>query len=84
MSIKNRLQNEQSQIDWNSMQLLLDEKKAAGLLGVSLSYLRKSRCEGTIRDCTAAPKFVNVGNRVYYRRNDLMAWVENLTSHEHI
>jgi hypothetical protein len=64
--------------DWNSPQLLLDEKKAARLLGVSLSYLRKSRCDGTIRGRTPAPTFVYVGNRVYYRATDLKAWVEGL------
>jgi hypothetical protein len=60
------------------MQLLLDEKKAARLLGVSLSYLRKSRGDGTIRGRTPAPPFVYVGNRVYYRTADLKAWVEGL------
>ena len=79
MSIKNRPQDEPSHIDWNSLQLLLDEKKAADLLGVSLSYLRKSRCEGTVRGRTPAPPFVYVGNRVYYRPNDLKAWVEGLS-----
>jgi hypothetical protein len=65
-------------VDCGTSQLLLDEKKAARLLGVSLSYLRKSRCDGTIRGRTSAPPFVYVGNRVYYRTADLKAWVEGL------
>ena len=54
MSIKKRIQNEQPHIDWNSMQMLFDDKQAAGLLGVSSSYLRKSRCEGTIRSAQSS------------------------------
>jgi hypothetical protein len=65
--------------DWDSFQLLASEKQAARLLGTSLSYLRKSRCEGTIRGRTPAPPFVYVGKRVYYRIADLKAWVEGLT-----
>jgi hypothetical protein len=75
----NRVQNQSFPVDWNSLELLLDEKKAARLLGVSLSYLRKSRCEGTVRDRTPAPPFVYVGNRVYYRPDELKAWVDGLT-----
>jgi len=66
VSIKNRLQDEIPNIDLKSLQLLLDERKAAYLLGVSLSLLRKSRCEGAIRNRTPGPPFVNVGGRVYY------------------
>jgi hypothetical protein len=65
-------------VDYGALQLLLDEKKTARLLGVSLSYLRKSRGDGTIRGRTPAPPFVYVGNRVYYRTTDLKAWVEGL------
>jgi hypothetical protein len=79
VSIANRILAEAPSVDRNSLQLLLDEKKAARMLGVSLSYLRKSRCEGTVHDRTPAPPFVYVGGRVYYRTNDLKAWVEKLT-----
>jgi hypothetical protein len=78
MSIANRIHEQTPNVDCSSLQLLLDEKKAARLLGVSLSYLRKSRCDGTIRDRTPAPTFVYVGNRVYYRTSDLKTWVEGL------
>lgn len=78
MSIANRVREQTPTAEWNSLQLLLDEKKAARLLGTSLSYLRKSRCEGTIQGRTPAPPFVYVGNRVYYRTADLKTWVEEL------
>ena len=82
MSIKNRLQDEIPNIDLKSLQLLLDERKASYILGVSLSLLRKSRCEGAIRNRTPGPPFVNVGGRVYYRPADLKAWVEGLVGKE--
>jgi hypothetical protein len=75
----NRVQNQSFSVDWNSLELLLDERKAARLLGVSLSYLRKSRCEGALRKRTPAPPFVYVGNRVYYRPGELKAWADGLT-----
>ena len=78
MTIANRIPEQTPNVDCGSLQLLLDEKKAARLLGTSLSYLRKSRCDGTIRGRTPAPPFVYVGNRVYYRTADLKAWVEGL------
>jgi hypothetical protein len=58
--------------------MLLDDKAAASLLGVSASYLRKSRCEGAIANRTPAPPFVRVGGRVLYRRSDLEIWVASL------
>jgi hypothetical protein len=60
--------------------LLLDEKQTARFLGVSLSYLRKSRSEGTPGARTPAPIFVRVEGRVYYRRADLEDWVNDLES----
>ena len=59
--------------------LLLDEKQASQYLGVSLSYLRKSRSEGSPGGRTPAPPFVKVNGRVHYRRVDLELWVNELT-----
>ena len=58
--------------------LLLNEHQTSEYLGVSLSYLRKSRSEGSPGNRTPAPPFVHVGGRVYYRINDLKNWVNNL------
>jgi hypothetical protein len=63
---------------WDTKPRLLDEKQAAVLIGVSLSYLRKSRCEGTHHKRTKAPPFVRVEGRIYYRVSDLRIWVETL------
>ena len=66
-------------VELNSLPLLLDEKQALEFLGgVSLSFLRKSRSEGSPGSRTPGPLFVKVGSRVYYRRADLEAWVSGL------
>ena len=70
--------------EWNALPMMLNEKQAAVMLGVSLSFLRKSRCEGLIRKRTPAPPFVSIGGRRLYRKTDLMAWVEALTPQETI
>ena len=70
--------------EWNALPMMLNEKQASVMLGVSLSFLRKSRCEGLIRKRTSAPPFVSIGGRRLYRQADLMAWVEALTPQETI
>jgi hypothetical protein len=61
---------------------LLTEKEAARFLGVSMSYLRKSRCEGRRLGRTPPPRFVRVGGRVFYRLADLEQWLSELESFE--
>jgi hypothetical protein len=63
---------------------MLDDKTAASFLGVSVSYLRKSRCEGAIGHRTPPPPFVPVGGRRLYRVADLKAWVEGLEGRDAI
>jgi hypothetical protein len=82
MSIKRRVADTSPAVDFNSLQMLLDEKKTALVLGVSLSYLRKARCEGAHHNRTPGPLFVQVGGRIYYRRTDLKDWVDNLASRQ--
>jgi hypothetical protein len=77
VTVTNRVREQTPTADWESLQLLVDEKKAARLLGTSLSYLRRSRSEDTIRGRTPAPPFVYVGNRVYYRPTDLKTRAKN-------
>ena len=60
--------------------LLFDERQTSRYLGVSLSYLRKARSEGSPGGRTPAPPFVRVDRRVYYRRSDLDAWVTELVA----
>ena len=65
-------------VELNSMPLLFNEKQAVKFLGVSLSFLRKSRSEGSPGGRTAGPPFVRTGRSVHYRRADLEAWVSEL------
>jgi len=84
MTIKNRMTTLPPTIDWNSLPLLLDEKQAASVLGVSVSFLRKSRCEGALKGRTSAPPFVSVRGRRYYRSTDIRIWVDNLVPQQFI
>ena len=62
--------------------LLLTERSAALLLGVSVSFLRKSRCEGALRGRTEAPPFIRIRGRIYYKRADIEKWVTSLESRD--
>jgi hypothetical protein len=84
MTIGSRIGKLPPDIDWNALPLLLGEKDAALVLGVSISFLRKSRCDGALRERTPAPPFVPVGGRRYYRVADLKSWVDGLLGREAI
>lgn len=84
MTIKSRVSDLPPPIDWNTLPLMLDEMRASCVLGVSPSFLRKSRCEGLLKHKTPAPKFVAVGGRRYYRVVDLRAWVDALVPRQNI
>jgi hypothetical protein len=73
-------------VEWENLPLMLDETKAAAVLGLSVSFLRKSRCEGckkptleTVNDEETAPPFVKIGGRVKYPTRDLQEWAAGLT-----
>jgi len=85
MTVKNRMEKQPPAINWQTLPLLLDEIEAALVLGVSVSFLRKSRCEGckrptleTVNDEENAPPFVKVGGRVKYPSKDLREWADTL------
>jgi len=62
----------------NENPMLLNENEVADLTGVSVSYLRKARCEGVLKHKTPPPPFIKLGDRVYYRRDLIIAWVAGL------
>jgi len=68
----------------NDFPLMLNEKEAASMLNVSISYLRKSRSEGAIRNRTPGPEFVKIGKLVKYRTSELKRWVEELHTRKHL
>jgi hypothetical protein len=61
---------------------LLDEKKAARFLGVSLPFLRRGRSCGTTGRRTPTPPFVKLGGRVFYKRDSLIKWAADLSTQE--
>jgi hypothetical protein len=69
---------ERASSEHGELPLLLDEREAARLIGVSVSFLRKSRSEGTLGNRTAAPPFTCLGKRRLYRSTDLREWVDSL------
>jgi len=78
MTIKQRINASPPETAWESLPLLLTESETVNILGGSISWLRKSRCEGARKQRTTAPPFVRVGGRIFYRKDDLKTWVDNL------
>jgi hypothetical protein len=74
MTIKNRAL---PQIP-DKLPLLVNSKTAAAILGVSESYLRKSRSTGIVGHRTPPPTSVKVGGRCLYRVDDLRKWAAAL------
>jgi predicted DNA-binding transcriptional regulator AlpA len=54
---------------------LLDESKAASLIGMSVAFLRRGRHEGIVGGRTPAPPHLKLGRAVRYLRSDLDAWL---------
>ena len=76
--ISQRIKDNPHPIDTTGLPLLLDETQASKVLGVSLSYLRKSRNEGTRKDRTPAPQHVKVNGRCLYPLRACLAWIDEL------
>lgn len=57
----------------------LKDKAAAQYLGVSRSFLQKTRCTGK-----GGPKFIRVGRAVVYLKEDLDAWLDQLQKFNNI
>ena len=50
--------------------MLMKENEAAKYLGMSLSWMQRSRWDGS------GPPFVKLNHAVRYRQSDLEAWIE--------
>ena len=55
---------------------LLTEAQAAEFLGVSRSFLRKSRMTGQVENHAEPPPFVKAGRMIRYILDDLESWIE--------
>ncbi|MCX5772773.1 MAG: helix-turn-helix domain-containing protein [Candidatus Hydrogenedentes bacterium] len=56
--------------------MMLGTREAAEFLGMSLSFLRMSRCEGHRGNRTPGPPFYKIGKVVRYSTADLRAWLD--------
>ena len=63
------------------MTKLVDENVAAEILGMSVGWLRQSRCHGNLENRTPAPPFVKLGRSVKYRVEDLENWITDNIHH---
>ena len=52
---------------------LLTERNAAAFLGVSMSWIQKSRHP----DANATPPFIAFGRNIRYSKTDLEAWIKD-------
>ena len=85
MTISTRISRQPPDIsNWDTLPALVNDRDAAKLLGLSVSFLRKSRCDGPIYDRTIAPQHIALGGRRLYRVSDLRLWVENLVPQDAI
>ncbi len=56
----------------------LSEAEAAEYIGMSRSFLRQARMDGTRTNRTPGPRFSKIGRKVIYLKDDLDAWLEGL------
>lgn len=52
--------------------------EAATYLGISVSLLRKARCDGRLIGQVPLPAYIKVGKSVLYLREDLDTWLDSL------
>ncbi len=56
--------------------MAITEKEAAHYIGMSVPYLRASRCNGNREEHTPAPPYIKVGRSVRYLIADLDRWLQ--------
>ena len=62
----------------------LTEQETAQYIGMSRSFLRQSRMEGSRDNRTPAPPFIKIGRAVRYLRDDLDNWLNSFNRLEHL
>ena len=84
MSVCKKYTKKDSGITWDTAPEFLTEAQAAALTGFSLSFFRKARCRGLLKNSLPSPEFVRNGRRVYYPREILKAWCAKHKLHQFI
>ena len=62
----------------------LNEIETAEYIGMSRSYLRKSRMDGEITNRTPAPRFIKIGRSVRYLIEYLDNWLDSFSTQSHL
>ena len=75
---KGRNSKDLPQFDFDKLPILLNQKQAALVLGVSESYLATARSTGRKEGRTPAPDFERIDGKIRYHREDLKKWAQNL------
>ena len=60
------------------------DREASLYIGMSQSWLRHIRIEGTRLDHLAGPHFIKVGRSVRYLKEDLDSWLERFQRWDHL
>jgi len=68
----------------NTIKRALSEQEASNYIGMSRSFLRKSRMEGNRANHTPAPPFIKIGRSVRYLTEDLDNWLNHFDKLEHL
>ena len=68
----------------NVVKRALTEQETAEYIGMSRSFLRKSRMEGNRDNHTPAPKFIKIGRAVRYLKEDLDNWLDSFYKQSHL
>ncbi len=69
--------NDQPFITQASLKRLFTEEEAADYLGMSRSYLRQDRMNGSLKNQTPGPNFCRFGTMIRYTKEDLDAWIKD-------
>ena len=68
----------------NVVKRAFTEQETAEYIGMSRSFLRQSRMDGTLDNRTSAPKFIKIGRAVRYLREDLDSWLDSFYKKSHL
>ena len=58
--------------------LLLKDSDVSAISGISVSTLRKARCDGLIRGANDFPPHTPIGGRVFYKKSSFIKWLASL------
>jgi predicted DNA-binding transcriptional regulator AlpA len=83
-SIKNRKIPAKTEQPKDERPQLLTEKQACAYLGVSPAFLRRGRSEGQRGKRTDTPRYVRLGERIYYLRSELDRWLSGLRAYSNL